>query len=428
MKRKIRIGLLTEKDQIPNWSFLMLQKILESGSAEIVVNVKKENTREESRSFLKKMTERRRNFLYSIYRKIDSKLFKPQPNAFLLKNIKDIVDCPVYPVKTKQTKFSDYVSDSDLKALEEFNVDVFIRMGFRILRGGILSLAKYGVWSYHHGDNTVNRGGPAGVWEVVNGWDLTGVVLQILTEDLDGGQILSSSYSSTDKTSVSRNRNNYYWKAMSLLPRKINELYEHGEKTFFERVSKENSYRYIYSNQLFLAPTNKEMLKFFPKVYWVKFINKLKSYIFFDQWILLYKFNKSSALSTSLFRFKRITPPKDRFWADPFLYEKEGKYFIFIEELVYKEKLGKISVMEMDSKGNWSDPTTVLKKDYHLSYPYLIEKEEGLFMIPETSKNSTIEMYKCVEFPYKWNLHKIMMKDVNAVDATILSSHESDCF
>lgn len=41
-------------------------------------------------------------------------------------------------------------------------------------------------------------------------------------------------------------------------------------------------------------------------------------------------------------------------------------------------------------------------------------------MIPETAANNQIELYKCVDFPLKWELEKVLMKDVKAVDTTIL--------
>ena len=82
-----------------------------------------------------------------------------------------------------------------IKSIKKYNLDVLIRFGFKILRGKILKSSKYGVWSYHHGDNNENRGGPAGYWEVFEGHHITGSVLQILNEDLDNGQILYRSFS-----------------------------------------------------------------------------------------------------------------------------------------------------------------------------------------------------------------------------------------
>ena len=96
-----------------------------------------------------------------------------------------------------------------------------------------------------------------------------------------------------------------------------------------------------------------------------------------------------------------------------------NKHFIFVEELLYKNGKGHISVIEMDDSGNCSDPIIILKKDYHLSYPFIIEENGEIFMIPETSQNGQIQLYKCKDFPYKWELERILIDNVVAVDTTI---------
>ena len=151
----------------------------------------------------------------------------------------------------EEEKFSDYFSTSDIENIQSHEIDVLIRIGFRTLRGDILSCAKYGIWSYHHGDHTVNRGGPAGVWEVLEDWDETGVTLHILTEDLVGGNILYKSSGFTDGLSINRSRNNYFWKAASFLPRKLEELYKLGESSFFEQVETDNADPLFYYNRLY---------------------------------------------------------------------------------------------------------------------------------------------------------------------------------
>ena len=41
-------------------------------------------------------------------------------------------------------------------------------------------------------------------------------------------------------------------------------------------------------------------------------------------------------------------------------------------------------------------------------------------MIPETGGNRTVELYRCIHFPDQWEFHKTLMKDVRAVDATLI--------
>ena len=43
----------------------------------------------------------------------------------------------------------------------------------------------------------------------------------------------------------------------------------------------------------------------------------------------------------------------------------------------------------------------VLVMDYHLSFPYVFKEDENIFLMPETSQNNRLEIYKCVDFPAK---------------------------
>ncbi len=143
---------------------------------------------------------------------------------------------------------------------------------------------------------------------------------------------------------------------------------------------------------------------------------KFKNRLFFDQWQLLFSFENNLNFKD----FVKIIPPKDRFWADPFLVEYENKYYVFYEELIYIENKGHISCLEIDFSGNVSNFQTVLKKKYHLSYPFIIQHKKSFYMIPETGENNTIEIYESVSFPGEWKLKKVLIPNIEAYDTTIL--------
>jgi len=137
------------------------------------------------------------------------------------------------------------------------------------------------------------------------------------------------------------------------------------------------------------------------------------------QWFLGYKFGESNDMADTFYDLKYIVPPKDRFWADPFPVEIEDKYFIFVEEFVYTRNKGHISVIEVDPSGVWKEPVRVLEKDYHLSYPFIFEWEGHLYMMPESSHNNNIEVYRSTAFPHTWEPARVLMEGVKAVDATL---------
>jgi len=418
-KEKLRIGLLIDDYSIPLWAYKMLQSIQCSHHSEITLIVKREGSTRDKTPLLKRVWQRRDLILFQLYARLENKLFRAPHDAFEPKDLKELIHCAEIVVKPKETKHNDFILQEDIDQIKHHHIDVFIRLGFRILKGAILNSSKYGIWSYHHGDNKVNRGGPAGVWEVLEQWEETGAILQILTEDLDKGVVLQESFSSTDNLSINRNRNNYYWKVKSFIPRKLEELHRLGEELFFDKVKQSNSKPYFYYNRLYTSPKNKEILRAALKNYGDYARRRIRRFFYFNQWIPLFRIEKTNAISQTFFRFTRILPPKDRFWADPFVIQKDDTYYVFMEEYVYAEGKGKITVMTVDENGKHSQPKVVLVRDYHLSYPFLLEEKGVLYMIPETSENKTIELYSCTNFPMEWKLEKVLIPNVHAVDSTI---------
>jgi hypothetical protein len=93
-------------------------------------------------------------------------------------------------------------SDADLEAIRSHDLDVLIRGGSGILRGGILTVCRFGIVSFHHANNKLNRGSPPGFWEVYHREPSTGFVIQKLSEELDGGDVLSRGAIATAHTYV----------------------------------------------------------------------------------------------------------------------------------------------------------------------------------------------------------------------------------
>ena len=120
-----------------------------------------------------------------------------------------------------------------------------------------------------------------------------------------------------------------------------------------------------------------------------------------------------------------IDPPAHSYWADPFVIRRDGKCYIFFEEYLYSKRRGVISYIEA---GDPPDPSPaaepvvhrVLNEPHHLSYPFLFGHDDALYMLPETSGNRTIELWKCVEFPAVWRKQKNIMEDLSAVDTSML--------
>jgi hypothetical protein len=145
----------------------------------------------------------------------------------------------------------------------------------------------------------------------------------------------------------------------------------------------------------------------------------LASVLFLDQWVIMTAFH----MDYKSLHWRGLTPllpPKDRYWGDPFVIRRADRYYVFIEEKPYATGRGHIACLTLDAAGTLLESQVVLEREYHMSYPLLFEHEGALFMMPETAANRTLEVYRCARFPDRWELSKTLMRDLYAVDATLL--------
>ena len=167
MKKKLRVGLLLDSFYVDAWQYRMIEQVINQGCSNIVLAVINAKSKSK-KTIISELRKKSHKIIYFLYSRFDRLFFKQSPDAFAKKNLKELIsDVSVINVVPEQKKFADYINETDLKTIKESEVDILVRIGFRILKGEILTIARYGVWSYHHGDNKKNRGGPPGFWETV---------------------------------------------------------------------------------------------------------------------------------------------------------------------------------------------------------------------------------------------------------------------
>jgi hypothetical protein len=108
-----------------------------------------------------------------------------------------------------------------------------------------------------------------------------------------------------------------------------------------------------------------------------------------------------------------------RYYADPFVFEEQGKRYLFVEDYVYAARRGHLSVATWTGAG-WSTPRAIVERPYHLSWPRVFRRDGAIWMIPETSEARTLELYRAVDFPHKWELATVLASDISLADATMI--------
>lgn len=116
--------------------------------------------------------------------------------------------------------------------------------------------------------------------------------------------------------------------------------------------------------------------------------------------------------------FNELKATKRYWYADPFLFEKDGKIYLFVEMFDNISEKGLIGYSEyVDNK--FTQPQVVLEESFHLSYPYVFEKNGIVYMMPETREDGCIQLYRAEDFPKKWVKDRVIVKIKDAVDTVI---------
>ena len=382
-RRKLRVGVFADGARQPRWIVEALAKVASSEFAELsVLCVGNSGPSRLAASSL-----------WSAYRGVDRWLFGTDGSE-----PRDLE--PLVPASRRMA-----VDDARIR---EMRLDVAFALG-DLDNAGLEGLARCGVWRFCFGEGQGTCEALAGVREVIDAAPVTASGIRIHFGRGLPDRIAYRSWARTLPFSIARSRGNLLAKTSEFMARALRELHasgwswlEHGTVTATPAAEER-------------LPAGAELARLGARVA----RRAAEKVLTVEQWSLAYRFAATEPWSGSLDGFFRLTPPPDRFWADPFPIQRNGRSFIFFEELPFGAGKAHISVVEVDRDGKASEPRRVLERDHHLSYPFLVEDQGELYMIPESAINHTVEIHRCVEFPYKWRRERVLLDGVFCADATV---------
>ncbi|GES41764.1 hypothetical protein RsS62_10160 [Rhizobium dioscoreae] len=109
----------------------------------------------------------------------------------------------------------------------------------------------------------------------------------------------------------------------------------------------------------------------------------------------------------------------DRFYADPFPFQWQDRFFLFVEDYPHATGKAVISVVPFDAAGKPGEPRCVLEEPYHLSYPQVFERDGAIWMLPEASSGGKLVLYRSIQFPDRWAPEAVLIEG-EISDATLL--------
>jgi hypothetical protein len=420
----LRVGIVLDSYISSAWVARVIEDIQSSGFARLELVLLNSHSEQGKSSLLTKLRNCWRSTLFDLYERWDYRRNKADDDALAAMDVSSLLnEVPSISVHFNRREYSDSISEDQLAEIRNYDLDVLLRFGSRAFQGSILGAARYGLWSFHYGDIFTNRTCPPLLWELIERNPVSGSSLLIDTESLDGGRILYQSYSSTNQISLYSTRNPIYWKTAEFALRCLRELQLRGVD--YVQSLPACSEREADTRHRDRAPNNLQMISFMGRYLsrWLqaRFANlqsgpRTKWFIAIRRRTAAHRFDDPSD-------YRLMPCPKDRFYADPFLFEKDSKTFLFFEDFRYAEGQAVISYCEIGSDGLPGSPVEVLRCPYHLSYPFVFEHEGEIYMIPETRGNQRVELYRATSFPTTWTSEAVLLNDIHAVDATIQKIH-----
>ena len=389
-KKKLKFGIICDSHSLADWQIETINQLIRSEKADLSLIILAENDQidKNKSSFLRKMMGKffSKNLFFSLWQKFLKREIRQNLNKIHKFSSDEIIfNCTT----KKKGKYRDYFSDENLKEIENYQLDFILRFGLGILIGKILTIPKYGVWSFHHGDERKYRGRPACFWEMFNNEHKIGGILQRLTEKLDGGIILKRWFIQNNKLSWYENLKNLRQNGTGLPKQVCFDILNENSDYIFDTPSKTKA-------EIKYLPTNLEMLFFF----YVTTKNRLFSFFkkfCVENWrigiiekdINKYIFN----LNNDKIHWIE-SKDQNKFFADPFPLMINNKLNILFETFNHKSGIGHISKFIFDEENNVFESKEVLKDGDHYSYPFIYTDSDNIYLIPEQMSKNDVSIYQ----------------------------------
>ena len=417
MKEKIAVTILINEKTISNWIYNSIDNLVCSGNANISLIISKPTDRE----WLPDKKNRTGLAILRLFEKADLLLFRTSTNYNLRKDISDLKNISgVYDIETPA---SDKRQGKELlkETINKTKPDLVVFFGRHHLDDDLIGIPRFGVWSYSIDSVKLPGNLDYGFWEMVRYEPLSWSSVDRISSDPKKAGPVFVSAESTCPFSININRNKVFSRAALFLSRLVEGVRYHGEDYLLSQKARfaDTLPHLTYANiDLSFCSAAKDVLNCLVRVTPLV-INKILNTDAFSWEILIDINNDRKGFSDAFDSFKMLHSQRGRFWADPFVVWEKGTYYIFVEEFIYRSKKAHISVLELNSSGVVTRQQKVIEKPYHMSYPFIFREGGVYYMIPETAGNRTIELYRCAEFPDKWEFVKHIMKDISATDTTL---------
>ncbi|RRQ47961.1 hypothetical protein DZC72_09455 [Maribacter algicola] len=311
------------------------------------------------------------------------------------------------------------VPDLKIKSHDDQGFEVILNLSDIFLSDDPIYKSRNGIWNILFSDLDQRKHGPIGFWEILDAQEGIGAsLIKANKGNYDHCELLSAcffnrAWSMTETAKIVTEG------AVSMVLKELGALFKRSQskypKTAYNLPTKE-------------YPGFRNVLRYLRRFYFrlgAKTLEKLGDKFLGirpEKWSLF--LGTGEFETSSLEKIRPIPMPKDEFWADPFLFEHHGTDYVFFENYSYRTKKGKISCARIEGT-TLVDIKDVLVTDYHLSFPFIFRDGKDIYLMPETSGNKRLELYRAVHFPVYWELYSTAFEGELVADPFFYTDEEN---
>jgi hypothetical protein len=395
----LRVGVVLAEPDVPRWHAAAVAEIERLGFCNLTVfssNGRGARTRGPR--------EAARQLLYDAYVRADRRWFGRADDTLARVPTDHCGDTGAHRVRLP----GDPASDAGIAAIAAEKLDVLLCLAAEVPADRLAGCARYGAWSLYAAGVRGRAGEAQLFWQMGDDEFVAPITLRAHTGS-EGERTIYRSVVESDRLSLHRSRCRAARRAAQLPARRLRDLADRGWTSIVSEAVNDERPAEPRSSQ----PSNATMVRFLWRVTAGAVRRRLAGQLGEKQWFIAYRRAGSERLTL-------MAPPSGRFYADPFLFQRDGRRFIFFEDYDWSCRRAAICYVELDERGGHCSPRPALEQDCHLSYPFVFEDGDDVYMLPETGGRRTVELYRAVRFPDEWTLDRVLLSDVAATDATLL--------
>ncbi len=418
-KKLIRVGVLVNSTQIPAWQAYLIEALTTSSSiAHVSILVPKDRA----------YCSAEHSFLLGLFEKYGGWPLGDSPDALAIVDLNLSSADELRPLDTFNGKDGrTHLNPRDEKEIAALALDTIVVLGPIDLLDTLSRVSLFGAMYFWHDYDLTSYidGSLTGIVEVLRRRPFIRAQLRLRENTTGQDRQLYKSFSAINHSSHKTCRNQHLWKIAEFPARALKRMIEMDsilthfdvcEKRYESPCNGEIRSRHLQTARLAVGLVRYSLSR-------IK--DKLERHVFLERWTVFFNAAVTDTTGPHSHRTQpdqcqMLISPADRFWADPFPFHHNDKQYIFFEDASMLTGHGRLAVVQIDAAGIAASAEIILEETHHLSYPFIFNFEQELFLVPESADNNRVSLYRCDSFPGEWHFVTDLMQGISAYDATFI--------